>query len=304
MLAGAVVALHLTPALSLYGLAEGGAAYGSLSTGTSAPDGVVRAGTGFEMNLAPDFFARMDAAWTYKFALYGAFGTTLDMGWRLPAPASPAPMPVRPSLLELSTVDIKNVFPILRSYYDEHPLGTITIANTSKVAAHDVKVSFIIKQYMDAPKECAQISAIEPGQSAKVNLFGLFNDNILAVTEATKASAEVSVEYEGDGALTKSSTVTVYDRTALTWADGRTAAAFVSSKDPWVLDLCGNIIASVKGSRNGELAPTMQTAIALHEGLRAFGLGDGRLHTTPRDTHRPCGEPGVRREYARRQYEP
>lgn len=273
LLAGAVVSLHLSPGFSLYGLAEGGAAYGSLSTGTSTPYGVVQAGAGLEMNLGPDFFARLEAAWTYKFALYGAFGTTLGMGWRLPSLSSTSPIPVRPRLLELTSVDIKNVFPILRSYYDEHPLGTVKIVNTGKVAAHDVKVSFIIRQYMDAPKECAQIAAIQPGQSVEVNLFGLFNDSILAVTEATKASAEVSVECSGDGALSKASTVTVYDRTALTWADDRTAAAFVSSKDPWVLDLCGNIIASVKSSRNGELAPNMQTAIALHEGLRTFGLG-------------------------------
>lgn len=70
---------------------------------------------------------------------------------------------------------------------------------------------------------------------------------ILSVTEATKVAAEVSVTYRG-GELAKSATIVVYDRNALTWTDDRIAAAFVSSKDPWVLDLSGNILAAAKAS--------------------------------------------------------
>ncbi len=125
---------------------------------------------------------------------------------------------------------------------------------------------------MDAPKQCLSVDRLEPGQSVQVPLFALFNDSILGVTEATKVSGQLLVEYGGGAPQTQSITVLVYDRNALTWADDRMAAAFVSSKDPWVLDLTGNIMASVMDERNPELPGNLQTAIAIHEGLKAYGL--------------------------------
>jgi tetratricopeptide (TPR) repeat protein len=125
---------------------------------------------------------------------------------------------------------------------------------------------------MDAPKECATIPVIEAGGRVEVPLYGLFNDRILDVTEATKAVAEVSLYVGADLSANRSATVLVYDRNALTWSDDRKAAAFVSAKDPWVMDLTGNILASVKGERNPGLSKNLQTGMAIHEGLRAYGM--------------------------------
>jgi tetratricopeptide (TPR) repeat protein len=270
-LAGAATSASLAPKLSLHGFLELGLAYGSISTGKGSPYGAIQAGGGLGLMLSDSLSARLDAVALYKFGLYGGLGATLGLGYRLPERAQMS-LPAKPRLLELTTLDLKNVFPIFRSYYDEHPVGTARITNTGKEAATNARVSFIIRQYMDAPKECASIERIEPGASIVVPLYGLFNDRILDVTEATKVSAEVSVEYNVDVAASRSATVLVYDRNALTWSDDRHAAAFVSSKDPWVLDLTGNILAAVKGERNSELAKNLQTAIAFHEGLRAYGI--------------------------------
>ena len=86
-------------------------------------------------------------------------------------------------------------------------------------------------------------------------------------------TGEVSVEYGVDLVQSRTATVLVNDRNALTWSDDRKAAAFVSSRDPWVLDLTGNFMATVKSVRNPELARNMQTAIAIHEGLGTYGIG-------------------------------
>jgi hypothetical protein len=126
---------------------------------------------------------------------------------------------------------------------------------------------------MDAPKECATIAKLEPGASVDVPLYALFNDRILDVTEATKVSGEVSVEYGVDVSQSRSATVLVNDRNALTWSDDRKAAAFVSSRDPWVLDMTGNFMATVKSARNPESIKNLQSAIAIHEGLRTYGIG-------------------------------
>ncbi|MFA6505274.1 MAG: hypothetical protein WCT14_04205, partial [Treponemataceae bacterium] len=253
LMAGVGLGKNLSSALSLRGFLDAGLAYGSLSSGVSAPYAAVRTGGGIDLKLNKDLTARFDTAFLFKSGLYGGVGATIGLGYRLPERASSG-IPAKPRLLDLLKLDIKNVFPIFRSYYDQNPVGTATISNSGKETATNVRVSFIIKQYMDAAKECATIAKLEPGNSIEVPLYGLFNDRILDVTEATKVSAEVFVEYAvaqydgvergGDGRESKAATVMVYDRNALTWSDDRKAAAFVSSKDPWVLDLTGNILAA------------------------------------------------------------
>jgi hypothetical protein len=267
-LAGASAGKDLTRSLSFHGFLDAGLAYGSLS-GTISAYAAGQAGFGLGLKLSSSLAARLDLAALYKAGLYGGIGAILGLNYTLPARARSE----RPRLLELLSISMNGVFPVLRSYYDQNPVGTAKIANTSKETASDVRVSFIVKQYMDAPKECAVIGKLEPGASIEVPLYALFNDRILDVTEATKVAGEVSVEYGVDVSQSRATTVLVNDRNALTWSDDRKAAAFVSSKDPWVLDLTGNFMATVRSERNAELAKNLQTAIAVHEGLRTYGIG-------------------------------
>jgi tetratricopeptide (TPR) repeat protein len=262
----------LGPKLSLRAFLDGGIAYGTLSTSTHAFYGTLRPGVGASFNFNPALSARLDLAGLYKVGLYGGAGVMFGLGYRLPQRAE-ASLPAKPRLLELSSIGLKSVFPVLRSWYDQNPIGTVKVSNTGKEAATNIRVGFIVRQYMDAPKECATIDRLEPGEVREVPLFALFNDKILNVTEPTKVSGEVSVEYNVDVSQSRSATVLVNDRNALTWSDDRKAAAFVSSRDPWVLDLTGNFMATVKSMRNPELPKNFQTAIAVHEGLRIYGIG-------------------------------
>jgi tetratricopeptide (TPR) repeat protein len=271
LVAGASSSRELTKSLSWRAFLDAGLAYGSLS-GTSSSYAAAEAGLGLGYRLSRSLVLRLDLAALYKAGLYGGVGAALGLGYALPERAR-AGLPSKPRLLELGSIEVKSVFPVLRSYYDQNPIGSAKIVNTSKEAATDLRVSFVIRQYMDAPKECATIGRLEPGASVEVPLFALFNDRILDVTEATKVVGEVSVEYGVEASQSRTATVLVNDRNALTWSDDRKAAAFVSSKDPWVLDLTGNFMAAVKTMRNPELARNLQTAIAVHEGLRVYGLG-------------------------------
>ncbi|HUW71022.1 MAG TPA: tetratricopeptide repeat protein [bacterium] len=266
VLAGASTSLRLAPRLALTGFLDAGLTYGMLSTGTSSTYGAARAGGGVDFRLTDSLSASLDGSFLYKFGLYGGVGISLGMGYRLPLSST-----TKRQLLDFSSLAIANVFPSLRSSYDKRAVGTVTIRNTGRTAATDIRVRFMVKQYMDAPKDSMTIGRLEPGASVEVPLFALFNDSILGITEATKATGEVTVEY-GGLEQSRTSTVLVYDRNALTWRDDRMAAAFVSSKDPWVLDLTGNIMAAVMADRNPEVPKNFQTAIAIHEGLRAYGI--------------------------------
>ena len=275
LLAGAGIGLPLGRTFRLGAFVDGGLGFGALSSGTSSAYGLLRAGGGLDMELGR-ISARAELSWAQKLGLTGGLGLSLGFGYRLPGRAAALPVG-GPRLLEIEGLELDEVFPVLRSTYDERPLGRLRIKNAGKEAATEIRVSFLARQYMDAPKECGTIARLEPGRTAEVDILALFNDSILNVTEATKAGAEISLEYRdasgaGPATLSRGATVLVYDRNALTWKDDRIAAAFVSSKDPWVLDLTGNFLAAVKGSRNAELPANLQVALAVHEGLRVYGL--------------------------------
>lgn len=270
LLLGAASGIKLSPLLRFRGFLDAGLNYGSIETGKGYPYAAAQAGIGLDMKLGKDFIARLDTAAQYKFGLAGGVAASLGVVYKLPV--SSGMSTAKPRFMDFDSIVLANIFPALRSHYDEKSFGTVTITNKSSQAATNVRVSFVIRQYMDAPKECLTIARIEAGKSVLVPIFALLNDSILRITEATKVSGEITVEYNGDIQQSRTATILVYDRNALTWKDDRMAAAFVSSKDPWVLDLTGNILAAVMADRNPELAKNFQSAIAIHEGLKAYGI--------------------------------
>jgi hypothetical protein len=100
--------------------------------------------------------AGLDIAALYKAGLYGADGAQLGLRYAIPVRAQ-AGLPAKPRLLELRSISMQSVFPVLRSYYDQNPVGSAKIVNTSKETANNVRVSFIVKQYMGAPEKQTRI---------------------------------------------------------------------------------------------------------------------------------------------------
>jgi tetratricopeptide (TPR) repeat protein len=250
---------------------DGGACYGSLSGGGGALYALGRAGAGLDLSTRSGIGGRLEASFDYKAGLYAGLGVGLGVTWNLPEAKASKDGGVR--YLELLRLESGYIFPVLRSYYDEHPFGKAVIANRSKREMRDVRVSFFVKGYMSAPKELAVIPSIAPGASVEVPVTALFGEELLKVTEPTKVAAELDLSLGSEPASVKTATVLIQDRTALTWDDDRKAAAFVSSKDPWVLDLVGNVNAAIRNDRNGEVPKNLQSAMAVHEGLRLYGIG-------------------------------
>jgi tetratricopeptide (TPR) repeat protein len=277
---GAAYRLPLLPWLAARAFASGGVVLGGINGDSSSVTvyGSAEAGAGLDFILDPQFALRAEAAWVERFGLYGALRAGLSVAWTLPEPqvvrvGPAAPLKIR--LLDFTEVKLGSIFPIMQTWYDDHPLGSVRVTNTGKEKAANLKVSFLMRQYMDAPKECAVIPELAPGESLDVPLLALFRTNILDVTEATKATAEVAVEYGAGGDIqtqTSTASIRVYDRNAMTWDDDRKAAAFVSGKDPWVLELSNNITAAVRDLLNEGLPANLQTAMAFHAGLRLYGL--------------------------------
>jgi hypothetical protein len=138
-------------------------------------------------------------------------------------------------MLKVVAVKLESVFPVFFKRYDDHATAAAVLRNYESVPAQDVRVSLMVKQYMDNPKDCSVPVSVAPGKDGEVVLYGLFTDKILEVAEATKLSLNLSVQYRRYGKTVQDDyvlTLGVFDRKALTWSDDQKAAALASARDP------------------------------------------------------------------------
>jgi tetratricopeptide (TPR) repeat protein len=179
------------------------------------------------------------------------------------------------SRLTATVKALSPVFPVFMSYYDDNPLGAITLENGEDYAVHDVKVTLMSGQFMSQPKLCATIDSLASGGRVDVPLYALFGDDILSVTANTSLPATVVVEYRVLGSLRRLELpleLGLFHRNAMNWLDDRRAAAFVSPTDPAVLWFSRST-ASVVGERMRDgISRNLQTAMGLFEAERLFGM--------------------------------
>lgn len=201
----------------------------------------------------------------------------------LVAPASSKPQenaqrlqaPIGSAGLIIEKLSLQNVFPILHTYYDSNPLGTLVIKNTEGGPVSEVEVSLFVRQFMDAPKTCASFGELRPGEQRSVSLFALFKNNVFEIKQATKVPAEITVSYKLDDkpqTLNRVETIRIYDRNAMSWDDTNKAAAFVMPKEPAVLMLSNQINSLIRPKMNRAIDHNLQSAIGLHEALRLVGI--------------------------------
>jgi hypothetical protein len=288
--ASAAYIVRLLPAISLAPYADGGYFIGVLDgdSGSSGRSAYFGGGLGLNLSLTPGFHVSIDGGYRNFGGLFssinaGICGTFLLGGMN---GGSSAPNTDRPALpngvhdaptnaIRLANITFDPVFPILFKYYDNHPIGKAEIVNDGQAGLRDVTVKLFINQYMDNPKLCATIPVIDSGARATVDLYALFNEKLLDISEGTKVSAKVTVEsgQSADaGSVEATDTVRIYDRNASMWDDDRKAAAFVTAKDPTVLRFSKNVLASVKDSGNKSINANLSTAIVLHEATLLYGL--------------------------------
>ncbi len=225
--------------------------------------------------------------------LFQSIGISIGASYRVPLTGSfevtPSGTDIKPSLLKFSSVEINDIFPVFYKYYDDHPLGKAVITNGERGSIDDIKVSFFIKGYMDNPKTYSIEKPLKKGEKLEVNLFALFNDKVLEITEGTKVSSQLSVEYVLNGkhkSKTEISTVTILNRNASIWDDDRRAAAFITARDPLVLKLSKNLVSMLRGEPSSALGKNFILAEAVHEALSLYGMSYSVDPKTPyKDFH-------------------
>jgi tetratricopeptide (TPR) repeat protein len=179
-----------------------------------------------------------------------------------------------PDLL-IEKISLDPTFPVLFKYYGEHPVGTVLVRNKGKIPVENLKVQFYVNQYMDNPTASVEVPFLKGGQELTLDVLALFNDKVLDITEATKVQANVTVlmsvagDQYGDERI---ETLRMYDRNAITWADDRRVAAFVSAKDPDVMHFAKNVASAIKGKGPLVFNNAVLDAVAIHGALALYGV--------------------------------
>jgi hypothetical protein len=276
--AGLGVRLPVISFLNLLGHVSGGYYYAAMhDQAISATNPYVAGGGGVEFRLTPSFALFAQAQYQYYFGLWQGLSAGIGASISLDMTSAGSAKTVAPvdtrNLKLLSTFN--PAFPVFYKYYNDHSIGNLHITNNLDVPISNVKVQFYIKQYMDEPKEMILSGDLSSGSSADVPIYALFTDSILNITEGTKSAASMTVSFEANRQsleVKRVETLEFLGRNAMTWDDDRKAAAYVTTKDPAVLQFARSVTSKIRGGENRSIEDNLQAAIALHEALDLYGL--------------------------------
>ncbi len=171
--------------------------------------------------------------------------------------------------LDIDATHLHNVFSNSYKLYEKEGVGTIKLTNNTRNPMNDIKVSFVLNNFMDFPTE-QRIPELAPGASREVVLKAVFNNNILTLTEDTPVQAKIEAGYFENGqakVYSQIKTLNIYDKHRMSWDERERYAAFITPKDPLVI----NFARSVASEFGANKEPT-QLAAALFNTLGALGV--------------------------------
>ncbi len=267
--------------LSLGARLHGGYYFGFLSDvsadTTTGHNPMISAGAFVSYRLVPTLSLGFDAFYRNFFGLYNDVVGGISVTYHFPARAGGVLIEGLKPYKQLSIEDIVlgPVFPVFYKYYKDYPIGKLTLKNKGKIPLESVKVNLFVNQYMDNPHASGDIEFIRGGEESEIDLFALFNNKVLGISEGEIVQVNISVECTVGGDSYGNEVVEsmrLYDRNAVTWADDRRAAAFVTAKDPAVLRFSRNINSMVKDKIKKGFNQNLLKAIAFHEALTLVGV--------------------------------
>lgn len=274
--------------LGLFGYGTAGGYYGILSGPTTSSDMFVsvHGGGGVAFQLFNDVSLSVGAEYNSFLGTFDAFSVFLGVTTRLAGRGGGAVpfaevTPFRPDnlpttgFIQISEIELDTVFPVLRKYYDSHPIGRAAIANASEETLENVEIRVEPATYIDSTKLSARIDSLAPGAQEEVDLYVLFNEEILGVSEGAKVITDVNVSYrigDREGADSETVTLETYDRNALQWDDDQKIAAFVTAKDDEIQRFAKNMASLAQDVRVDAVSSELQLSMLLYSAMIEQGL--------------------------------
>jgi tetratricopeptide (TPR) repeat protein len=276
--------------------------------GTNGGGFVVKGGVVGTFRLVGPFSLGLGVSYDYYAKLYNGIGFDLAVRFDFPIEARKRPLrkktpeKVKPEPLEekekpkteekaeegegveLKDIQLATLFPVMYKYYDDNPVGTVVVKNFESEAAENIRLKFYVERYMDNPMDLGGGFDLGPGEKREVALYGLFTEDLMQITEGTKASAKITLSYSlGGEEQTEEYTPVLkfHNRNALTWDDDRKIASFVTAKDPEILTFAKNVMTWIQEVQNPQVDEHLQKGMAVFEALSSYGIRYEIDPTTP-----------------------
>ncbi len=177
--------------------------------------------------------------------------------------------------LELGEPVVERVFPVFYKYYETAPFGSVELTNLEPTEIEDVQATFYLRQFMDAPFPCPTEESIRGKATFTIDLYAVFSNDVMAITEEDKAIGEIAVTYTMDGErykVVETIPVSFANRNALTWDDDRKAAAFVTPRDDVIISYARHVNRAIKDRGSQALSPSVLSALGQYTALSLYGL--------------------------------
>jgi len=171
--------------------------------------------------------------------------------------------------LDIEVVKLSDIFSNSYKLYEQDGVGRIKLTNNTSKPMEKIKVTFLLKDFMDYSTE-GKIDKLPPGGSEELVLKAVFNNSILTITEDTSVQAMIEASYFENGkrvTYSKNPTVNVYDKHRLTWDERGRFAAFVTPKDPPIVTLVRTVVGEFKETKD-----EIQLAAGFFDALGVYGL--------------------------------
>jgi tetratricopeptide (TPR) repeat protein len=199
-----------------------------------------------------------------------------------------------PSLVKIQEPEISSIFPALYQYYNQTPIGKVTLRNKRK---KEPPLEVTVGLKTPYSKKAIETGVnLEPGAKKEIQVTASFSDKLFEVTSTTPKTAEIKVSYQS-GKRTKYTTKTVkmyiYDRNSIRWSDGiDRAAVFVTSRDAVVKEFVNKTLQETKKHSIKTLVNRNFTvAMILFDALAAYGIS---YKADPENSYeRMSAEPGI-----------
>lgn len=175
--------------------------------------------------------------------------------------------------VNLENYEVKTLFPVFYSRYEDNSFGTVVFKNGEKNDITDVEISLYIEQFMTIPKTVAFYPTVALGGEFKAELSAFLNENMLNQLQNQLTDAIVTVTYKNLGRRQEFSqriSLQTLTRNSMSWEDDRSAAAFVSGNDGAVQRFAKRISLSLKDKLGPY--PNAQYAEAVFKVLKAYGI--------------------------------
>jgi len=175
--------------------------------------------------------------------------------------------------VEISRVQIKPIFAGIAKFYQDAPLGTLTLRNNANEPIYKVKISFKIKGFMDQPS-VQVVDELKPRSVMEIPIKATLREKVLAIREDTPVLGIIGVEYvRGKSPQKLSTTVpfTLFGPNAILWSDKAMIGAFVTPGD-WAVKEFARTARDAAGEAPEALPASLFKAIAVYENLLAYKM--------------------------------